>query len=106
MALTELVHKQFALLAERKRRNHACDPEEDEIRNHQLFNPGLLMVSVDVDGKDPILNHRNSGIASLVSTTRVLVSAIMVSIGAIRAPMTAAREGRRWDGGGWVVLRL
>ncbi len=56
MALTELVHQQLALLAEREQRNYACDPEENEVRNNQLFNPGLFMVSVDVEGKDPILN--------------------------------------------------
>jgi hypothetical protein len=55
--LTELVHQPFALLAEREQRNHACDREEDEIRNHQLLNPGLLMVPVDNEGKYPILNN-------------------------------------------------
>jgi hypothetical protein len=54
--LTKLVHQQFALLADREQRNHACDREEDEIRNNQLFNPGLLMVSVDIEGEHPILN--------------------------------------------------
>jgi hypothetical protein len=101
LPLTELVQKQFALLAEREQRNHACDREEDEIRNHQLFNPGLLMVLVDIKGTDPILNHRNSGIPSLVSATRVLVSAITVPVAAIRALlMTATWEGRWWDGDG------
>ncbi len=62
LPLTELVHQQFALLAEREQRNHACDREEDEIRNNQLFDPGLLMVRVDIEGKDPILD-----IATVVS---------------------------------------
>ena len=97
LPLTELVHQQFALLAEREQRNRACDREDDEIRNHQLFNPGLLMVSVDVDGKDPILN------IAIVESRRSY-PAVTVSMGAIRAPMTAAREGRRWDGGGWARL--
>jgi hypothetical protein len=64
--LTELVHQQFALLAEREQRNHACDPEEDEIRNHQLLNPGLLMVRVHIEGEDPILN-----IATVVPVARI-----------------------------------
>ena len=66
LPLTELVHQQLALLAEREQRDHACDPEEDEIRNHQLFDPGLLMVAVDVEGDDPILNN-----ATLVPVTRI-----------------------------------
>ncbi len=56
MPLTKLVHQQFALFADREQRNHACDREEDEIPNNQLFNPGLLMVSVDIEGEYPILN--------------------------------------------------
>jgi hypothetical protein len=53
-------------LAEREQRNHACDRKNDEIRNHQLFDPGLLMVAVDVEGDDPILNN-----ATLVPVTRI-----------------------------------
>jgi hypothetical protein len=43
-------------LAEREQRNHACDREDDEIRNHQLGDPGLALVSVDIEGKNPVLN--------------------------------------------------
>ena len=89
---TELFGYQLALLDHREQRDHARDPENDHIRDHQARDPELLMTLVDIEGKKPILN-----IATVVPVARIRNEGIGISNNGSNALVG-------W--GGWVFLQI